>query len=90
MFASDDRFDEEKLKLRLSDVKRDELELLGVICEFPKLLDGLGTSYESSILLNKLVAVLDVERTEWRQIPCCCFGRKFSLLATATAGLGMS
>jgi hypothetical protein len=89
MFANDDRFDEEKLRLRLSDVKREELELLGVICELPKLLDGLGTSYESSILLSKLVAVLDVERTECRLIPNC-FGRKFSLLATATAGFGMS
>lgn len=87
MFANDDRFDEEKLKLRLSDVKSEELELLGVMCEFPKLLEGLGTSYESSILLNKLVAVLDVERTDWRLMPC--FGRKFSLLATAATGLGL-
>jgi hypothetical protein len=59
MLASD-----EKLKLKLSEVRSEEFELLGVICEFPKLLEGLGTSYESSILLNKLVAVLDVDKTE--------------------------
>jgi hypothetical protein len=62
MLANDERFDDEKLRLRLSDVSNDEFELLGVI--FPKLLDERGTSYESSILLNRLVAVLDVDNTE--------------------------
>jgi hypothetical protein len=64
MFASDDRFDDDKLKLKLSDVNSDEFELLGVIRELPKLLDGRGTSYESSILNSKLVAVLEVDKID--------------------------
>jgi hypothetical protein len=64
MFANDERFDDEKLKLKLSEVKSDEFELLGVIREFPILLDGRGVSYESSILLNRLVAMLELDNTD--------------------------
>lgn len=65
MLASDDRFEDERLKLKLSEVKSDEFELLGVMRELPKLLAGRGTSYdESSILNNKLFAVLDVDKID--------------------------
>ena len=88
MFASEERLDDEKLRLRLSEVRSDEFELLGVILEFPKLLDGRGTSQESSILLNKLVAVLEDDKTERRLFPCLVLG--FSEFITAIAGFGMS
>lgn len=88
MLASEERLDDEKLRLRLSEVRSDEFELLGVILEFPKLLDGRGTSYESSILLNKLVAVLEDDKTEWRLFPCLVLG--FSEFMIAIAGFGMS
>lgn len=88
MFANDDRFEDERLKLRLSDVKRDEFELLGVIRKLPRLLDGRGTSYdESSILKNKLVAVLELDRIDWRLNACL---NRWCSLTTGTAGLGMS
>lgn len=64
MLASDDRLDDDRLRLKLSDVSSDEFELLGVIRELPRLLDGLGTSYESSILSCKLFAVLDVDKID--------------------------
>lgn len=64
MFASEERFDEEKLRLRLSDVSSDELELLGVIRELPKLLDGRGTSYSSILEKQRLVDVLELERID--------------------------
>lgn len=88
MLASEERFDDEKLRLRLSEVRSEEFELLGVMREFPKLLDGRGTSYESSILLNKLVAVLEDDKTECRLFPCLALG--FSEFITAMAGFGMS
>lgn len=87
MFASDDRFDDERLKLKLSEVKSDEFELLGVMREFPKLLAGRGTSYESSILNKRLVAVLDVDKIDCRLR--AFLARKFSWF-TGTAGLGIS
>lgn len=85
--AIEDRFEDERLRLMLSEVINDEFELLGVIRELPKLLDGLGTSYESSILNKKLVAVLDVDKIDWRLGPCLIL--RFSL-AIETAGLGIS
>jgi hypothetical protein len=69
MLANEERFDDENERLRLSEVRRDEFELLGVMCEFPKLLADRGTSYESSILLKRLVAMLDVDNTDWRLNP---------------------
>lgn len=87
MLTSDDRFDDERLKLKLSEVKSEEFELLGVIREFPRLLDGRGTSYESSILSRRLVAVLDVDKIDWRLTACLAL--KFSLF-TGTAGFGIS
>lgn len=87
MLASDDRFDDDKLKLKLSEVKRDEFELLGVMREFPKLLEGRGTSYESSILNKRLVAVLEVDKIDWRLNTF--LNLKFSF-ATGTAGFGIS
>lgn len=64
MFASEERFEDEKLRLRLSDVSSDELELLGVIRELPKLLDGRGTSYSSILEKQRLVDVLELERID--------------------------
>lgn len=68
MFASDDLFDDERLKFKLSDVSKDELELLGVILEISKLLDGRGTSYASSILSCRLVVVLEFDKVDCRLI----------------------
>jgi hypothetical protein len=87
MFTNDDRFDEERLRLKLSEVKSDEFELLGVMREFPRLLDGLGTSYESSILNKRLVAVLEVDKIDCRLKAFLAL--KFSLF-TGTAGFGIS
>lgn len=87
MLANDERFEDERLKLKLSVVKRDEFELLGVMREFPKLLEGRGTSYESSILNRRLVAVLDVDKIDWRLK--VFLERKISL-CTGMAGLGIS
>lgn len=44
MLANEERFEDDKLRLKLSEVKREEFELLGVIRELPKLLAGRGTS----------------------------------------------
>jgi hypothetical protein len=62
--ANEERFDDERLRLRLSDVRSEEFELLGVIRELPRLLAGRGTSYESSILSDRLCAVLEVDKID--------------------------
>ena len=57
------------LRLKLSDVRSEEFELLGVKMRLvSKLFDGFGMSYdESSILLNcKLVDAVELDNVDWR------------------------